>query len=474
MIARYKVLGAFLTAIFVSSQLAGQPDCRSSVPGFLKPFKKDGKLSWAWEGTFGYGLMNDRNVMNGLNYAGFQYAKGKYRFYLEGGSKFWKNSLGGQKARPGLREAFYSYGTAKTNINAGFQTMRLGDYFLVDERALGVKYYRNWGAFKLHFGGGSVLKDFARMGTFCSVRYIYNVVRGKYEVPLGEKIGETNFSGVVLLWTPSEKVVKSNKDKNEFQDINPDEFGGNNTTQKTDDEGVSSSGLDEFGNMDSTATDEFSSSGLDEFSSGSDTNVTSTEKRRHKSKNLFGFKQAGIAAYSEFGQLFGEQRLYGGPLAGFSLPGKIDLELEALYQQAGLNNAVGFFVRLKKSSAAKNGNMTAMDICYIGKVNLDDSALFLPAFTNLFMGEIMRLEAVDMPAVQATFKYQWAKKVKPYIRLRAIQQIEGYKVNIVDVELGMRLKKRIRTTLIMSRIDSDMLDVDTPFYMARAEVRFNL
>ena len=90
--------------------------------------------------------------------------------------------------------------------------MKLGNYFLVDERVLGISVDQQFGAFTFHPRVGTVIDDFARMGRFCGNRHLYNLITTDYTEKIGEKGGETNLVGMVVNWNPSfEKEVESKK-----------------------------------------------------------------------------------------------------------------------------------------------------------------------------------------------------------------------------------------------------------------------
>jgi len=152
----------------------------------LKPFKKDFPLLWSAEITFGHGYMtDDRLITNAMMFASLDYSWGKHQIYFEGGTKAWRNTFKGpgeyagethgpggffQKQRFGIRDIFYK--NKENSIIVGFQQFTLGDYFLVNERALGLSYRNTFGNWEINVNGGSVLKDFSRFGTFCSVNYL--------------------------------------------------------------------------------------------------------------------------------------------------------------------------------------------------------------------------------------------------------------------------------------------------------------
>jgi len=431
------ILLILLLLLLTQYSAKAQFDCRSMIPAHLTPFKKEFPLLWSAELTYAHGWMNDRTISNGLLILGLDYSYKKHNFYFEGAGKGWKNTLGGtvknkygnnyrglgifQKSGFGLREGYYNFYGSSLKIKAGFQTMNIGDYFLVDERALGINLKKNFGAFDLNISGASVKKDWARMGIFCGVKYLYNTIKGIEEVPIGEAFGETNFAGAVLTWDPTFNDSKSN-----------DEFS-----------------LDEF--------QEFS-----EFESEDE--LSTSEKPK---KNFL--KQAGLIFYEEFGKGYEEYKFYYGALAKFSMPASLDFKVELLYQQMFKENMVACFLEIDRQFIWKSGHMTKLIAGYISKIEISDSAKFYPTFSNYYMGEVMRMEAIDIPILKASIQHNISGKLKLYIRLRGVQQMESHKIREIDFETGVKILKHIKLTAIFSQINADGLSED--YYLARFEIR---
>jgi hypothetical protein len=170
--------------ILISFSAKAQMDCRSTIGAHLTPFKKDVPILWALEGTMAPGVMTspydslDNTKLNGgmlLAALDFSFLK-KNHIYLEGGYKNWINSdfvkeTTGSK-HLGMRQAFYSYTGESFKVKLGLHETRMGDFFLIDERVMGASVDKEMGAFTINIRGGSVNKDFARMGKFCALSLI--------------------------------------------------------------------------------------------------------------------------------------------------------------------------------------------------------------------------------------------------------------------------------------------------------------
>lgn len=453
------VLAIILTAGLSNNTVIAQMECRSMIGAHLTPFAENFPVSWAIEGTIAPGFMTSpydslsNTILNGgmlLGALEFNFAK-KSHIYIEGGYKNWSNSAlvddKNQKSRHlGIRQFFYSYSSENTKVKIGLHETRLGNYFLVDERILGGSIDQNIGAFTFNLRGGTVLKNFARMGQFCSNKHLYGVIHPDYTEKIGKKLGETNLAGLVINWNPHFNKTDYN-DGDDFSDT-VDEF------SDSGDEFLSSN--DE--NHENHDFNEFSEE--DEFSSGS------------KSNGSFTLSNIGLILYDEFGveEYIPDNKFYIGSLIDFELPLGIQLQTGAVYQNMNLNNAFVYIVKLGLNVTWNNSSNTKFGAAYIGKVEVDDNAIFQPLFSNLFLGEIMRLDAPDFPLWQGSVKHRFPSKMKFHVAVKAVGQIDDPKTNEQDLEFGMlAFKNHVKVTLIGSHVQTQNLPDD--FFTARVEVR---
>lgn len=437
-----------------------QMDCRSMIGAHLTPFSKDGNLLWAVEGTMGPGIMTSpydsvsNAKLNGgmlLGALDFSFMKGKSHFYLEGGYKNWKNSelvdtsSFTDSKHLGMRQAFYSYTTEKTKIKLGLHETRLGNFFLVDERIFGASINHEIGAFTINARAGSVNKSFARMGKFCSNRHLYSIINKDFTEKIGEKIGETNLAGFVINWNPNyvKEKPKTNND-DEFSEDNNNEFSESNT-----DEFHENHDFNEFGDS-------------NEFSDENETN----KKQKVSVENV------ALVFYDEFGsdKYVPNNKFYTGALLDLELPFEVQMQTGAVYQNMQDNNSVVYIAKLGKRKSWDNGSLTKISGAYIGKYNIDDDAIFQPFFSNLFIGEIVRMDAPNFPLWQAAIKHNFPGKLKMHLAFKAVGEIENAQTNEQDIEFGLlALKNHLKLTLIGSRVES--LNFPNDIYMARLEVR---
>ena len=59
---------------------------------------------------------------------------------------------------------------------------------------IGANYRLSIGNIDFNLLGGSVLKEFARNGTFCTLGYLYNIIPARNRAILGKDFGQTNLS----------------------------------------------------------------------------------------------------------------------------------------------------------------------------------------------------------------------------------------------------------------------------------------
>lgn len=424
-----KKLILIISLIVISfPSINAQMHCRSELAGHLTPVFKDSPLLWAVEGTMAPGIISSRKegedpakISGGMLLGAMDYSFGKSsNFYIEGGYKNWSNSLSENKNNDnsrhiGVRQFFYGYKNDNTNLKLGLHETKLGNYFLVDERVLGISLDQKAGAFNFNFRSGTVLKNFARMGYFCANRHLYNLIQDNFTEHIGEKVGETNMAGIVANWNPNYKKPKKSSSEDEFGDF-------------------------------------------DDFSDGGDLD---------NNKNLI--SNIGFIIYDEFGKIIDNNKLYLGSIADFNLPANFTFQTGAIYQNMDKNNTLVYIAGIGRSLTWSSGAYTKFNAAYIGKYNIDENAVFQPLFSNMFLGEVMRLDAYDFPLWKASIKQNFPGKIKFDITLKAVGQIESNETSEIDLEASIRLWKHLKITSILSRVDTDALPNDV--YMARMELR---
>lgn len=437
-----------------------QWDCRSILGAHLHPvFGKKTPFYAGIEGTVGHGYMTDRQITNIMAFAGMEYRiKSKHSFYSEFGFKGWNfvslndpinkenNTDKFQKKSLGLREGFYRYNGENTTLTAGFQSITAGDLWLVSERALGLKLSKSWNTQGIDFAAASVVRDFSRMGGYCTVKYLYNLVKHRPDAYIGEELGETNFASVVWWFNPSaSKPTTSTENANdEFKPI-----------ENSDDEFKPVENKSEI-------------SGEDEFkSTSSEESNSSVEK-----VPFFKFSKHGLILYSEFGSKIPDLRFWPGYMLNIELEKKINVKAEALYQIHDKNQAVLTMAGINYNYTWASSHNTQLSFNGYYHFEVDKDAIASPSFTNFFIGEVLRMEAQDIPILQTYVKHTFPGKIKFYAKAQYVNQLLNNSMQEADIELGAKLFKRFRLTAIYSNITAKTLN--KPYNMIRLELRMSI
>lgn len=424
---------AFIIALLLTNAVFSQMDCRSTLGAHLTPFHKNVPILWAIEGTMAPGIMtspyNDTDItkLNGgmiLGALDFTILK-KNNLYFEGGYKNWKtsdfvNETGTQSSKNfGMRQAFYSFNATNTKIKLGLHETKLGSFPIVDERILGISVDENIGAFSFNVRGGTVMKNFARMGVFCSNRHLYGIISPNFTENIGKKPGDTNLAGIAINWNPQYEKPS----------------------------------------IDNSTADE-----LSEFSDESSLKEAET--------NNFQITNVQLLLYDEFGSanFIPENKLYVGTFIDMNLPLYISFLAGGVYQNLQNNNTLVYHANVAKLHTWQNGSNSKISVGYIGKIDFSAGAIFQPIFSNLFLGEIMRLDVADFPLWKAEIGHRFPGKLKFNVSVKAVGQINGWNTNEQDLELGiLTLMNHLQVTLIGSRVNTSLTPED--FYMLRTELR---
>lgn len=449
---RRSLLILLLAVIFINPHAAKTNDCRSKLGVHFKPFYSGSPLSWAADATFSAGKMNnlvlDRIYNNQMLFLGLDFSTGAHQLYLEGGLKYWYksdddpgpstgtgigtgdstgtgNSLWGDYPKPekrnfGMRELYYGFYHNATKLRVGLQSMRLGNSMLLDERVLGASINQTFGAFDFNIKLGTVSTDFARRGDFCGTRHVYRLLRGSRFNLVSSDPWKTNFVGGLVSWNPAyEKPAADNSEE-----------------------------------TDSFEDDEFSS---DEFSDFGD-------EKRSLLKNI------SLVFFEEFGSGFHDYKYYFGGLVVLSLPAAIEFGTEVINQYITNEKALGYRIQLSRDWTWNSGALSNLALTYLGKHSIDEGSRFYSAFSNLFSGEVMRLDVQDLPFWTIAARHEFSVKFKPAVKLLYLKQTELNHLQEWDVQLSAHVFKGLNLYGIYSRMQSDLLEGTTD--MARLEVKW--
>lgn len=432
--------------IMINWSAHAQPDCRSTLGAHNKPIGHT-DVSWAFEGAVAGAVMNDRYIANTSLYSALGYQFGKSNFYFEGAYKNWYNSASNPDGvdrdssmidynKPtryhwGLRELHYKFQLDDFTIKAGVQGLKSKDYFLFDERMLGVLAEKYFGAFNISGSVGSVSQRIARFQDVCGNRHVYNIIHRSQFNFVSDNLWESNYGAMFLTWNPRSGMAAENEEDVELSD-------------------------DEFGSFDEFSTDDFSNDEFvdDEFS-----------RKRNGAK----VEEAGLFFYEEFGSGFHEYKYYSGAYASFTFWTQLNLKVEFVDQYIYNDHALAYFAEAEKVQSWSNGASTQLQLGYLGVINISEEAHFYPAFTNLFLGEVMRMDAIDLPLVYGSVKHVLPGKWKWNVQLNGAAQLQSYQSKELDLVLDFKPIKNIRISGIGSVMSSELLE--STYWMAKLEVR---
>ena len=445
----------FITLVLLSHAVFGQWECPGKIPAHLKPFHKAVPLNWALEISPSAGVMTDRTINSGMVLGGLQFFKGNHEVYVEGGMKFWQNRnelYNAQDRRLGLREAFYGFNNGRHSVKTGFMSMRTGDYFLVNERATGVAYQYDAGPIRIDANVATVTKHLSRAGVFCTKSYIYNLVMDRPVIPLGKRPRETNFSSVSFSIDPARFLAQRNTVNNESEASGEDEF---EDFEESDE-------FDEFEEF-----EEFEES--DEFEAfDSDNEFEALEEEKDP---FIKISQLGAIFYNEFGTLNNEFGWWSGVFGEATLPLEFKLRGELLWQETVWSDGIIFYGGLEKVHFWPNRSRTIFSAGYYTMLSESGQAGSSMSFSNMWYGEVMRLDGVDMPFWQISAKHNFPK-IKTHLKVQYVQQLKAQQMTEYDFAVGKTWGKHVKTTAMFARLEA--LELPEPYYFARLEVRITL
>lgn len=388
-----------------------QWECRSHLSSNLKPFGQS-KLYWASEVTLGAGYLTNNAIFNSMGFLGLDYSFKKSVLFTEIGYKYWDrvdldSKINFSNGHFGIRELFYQYKGSSSRVTVGIQSATYDDYFLLNERMLGVNYKYNKNAWAVNFNGGTVLKGFSRNGLFCSVGYLYDIVQGRNLALIGSNPGETNFSGLSVKYSPSKAKT------NEFES----EFSGNG------------------------------------------------EKKR------FQIEEIGLVLYSEFGSLIDNVVYIPGVFIKVDMPANLTFKPEVLYQISDQNNALIYSLALESNFATRK-NKFSFNARYLGLYEADESAKLLNSYSNLFMGDVLRLDSRDaLPLLQIGARVSFPS-IKTHFKLQYSAAMGSLPLSEINFEYGKRFAKFLQIVAVTGLVNNSQTGQE--LFFGRVECRISL
>ncbi len=400
-----KKITASVIMVFLFSGVNAQWECRSQLSSSLKPLGKS-NIYWATELTASAGYLTNNAIFNSMGFLGVDISSQKSTLFIETGYKFWdrldvSQNINFRNGHFGIRELFYQTKSKIGKMTIGIQSAGFDDYYLLNERIAGINFKNKWSKFSLNLNAGSVVKDFARNGIFCSVGYLYDIIPGREIGVLGNILGQTNFAGVSLKYSPS--------------------------------------GIDN-----------------DEFSSES-------------TNPLFSLESLGLLAYSEFGSWISDPLIMFGTFSQLSVKSSLIIKSELIYQSTQNNKALIYIAGIERSINNRIFRLN-FNCRFFGFSAIDSNAKVLNSYSNIFAGEVLRLDSRDMPLLQIASKISFPT-VKSHIKLQYSSQISGSNMREVDIEIGKRFNKHFQINAIGAYVKNNELVNNVS--LARVECRIS-
>ncbi len=416
------ILTGLLSWIFAGLTFA-QWECPSQLAAYLKPVGQS-NIYWSGELTGGSGYITNNLISNGMGLIGMDWSFGKSTIYAEGGIKYWNRydfdaSTVSDNFHAGIRELYYQYKWQPASLIVGIQSARLDDDFLLNERILGGNFKLNRGKWAMNLLGGSVTKDFARNGTFCNVGYLYDILPGRQRALIGNAFGQTNLVAGTLKYQPHKSSGKAKA---------------------------------------SIPEDEFSSSEFGE----------SIDQPQERKVNTLKIESIGAVVYSEFGDWITTPFVTSGLFAQAEWGKSWSLKPEILIQSASNNKALVYSLKLEKMFEGEKSR-TNLNLRVLGKSNIDANARVLNSFSNIFAGDVIRLDAIDLPFFQAGIKHSLQNQ-KIHIKAQYASQFSGNEMKEFDLEAGKKFGKKLQVNLLSGYVKSSLLSNNA--LMGRLEFRY--
>ncbi len=185
-----------------------------------------------------------------------------------------------------------------------------------------------------------------------------------------------------------------------------------------------------------------------------------------------GLNKIGLAIYDEFGSKIDTNVLMAGVYATLTLPFDIELTPEVLYQNSESNNAILYSLGLRKIFVLENSQRFELNARVLESTELDKGAMIKNSFSNLFLGDVIRLEAKDLPLYQTSLRYSIPKH-SLHFKLQYTSEFNTKGLSEIDLSIGKRIINQIYLSAIGGYIKSPTLERKDAF-LARIEARIYL
>jgi hypothetical protein len=185
-----------------------------------------------------------------------------------------------------------------------------------------------------------------------------------------------------------------------------------------------------------------------------------------------GLNKIGIALYDEFGSRIDTNVFMGGLYATVTLPFEIELIPEVLYQNSLNNDALLYSLGLRKIFTFDNTQRLDIRARLLLSTAIDKGAGIRNSFSNLFLGDVIRLESQDLPLYQASVRYSIPKQ-SLHFKVQYTSQFDRTGLSELDISIAKKVFKQLQLAAIGGYLKSPGLQKKDAFF-ARIEARIYL
>ncbi len=417
----YKLIGGLilLTGLFPEYSLAKE-DCRSQIGASLNPLGKETPFYWGFEIIGGYGLRTNAQLANINLYQALSFNHDNYKLYVETGYKWRDKNFENHEQRSirhahfGARALYASFYFEHLEMTTGLFEASLKNSFILDERVVGIDIKSDLARWQWQLSAGSILKDFARHGAFCSVSHLLKTTIDDPSPLLGNKLGDMTFAAFSWQLIPRQALPSEKED--EFEDFNEP--------------------------------------------------VEESAPVLVPSK----LKIEGLAlhAYSEFGRWIKSPSYFNGITLSIGTPLIEKLTAESWIQiQSDQWNSI-HKIAAEKSLGWQQSAISCAYYTYWG----DHYGHFTPpSFSNLFLGEMAQLDVIHLPLL--TFNlFIPVQPWKTNIQFEHIIQLEHAHTRETDLMISHRFFGKMMTYFWVGRLSSQT--IDETYWLTRLELHWTL
>lgn len=361
-----------IISIAVSCGAYAQWECPSRLGAALKPIGNS-NFMLGTEVTTSAGWIKDNYAGNAMIFLGLNYGTGKSSFYVEGGAKAWMRGTN--------KELSFSDDAGTTVTYKSDRT----DKFLFGLREAFYRYTGSNNTFTLGLQSAKGDED-----------YLLNerVVGANYTLRAGQVKLNAIAGSVMQEFARNGRFCTMGYLYNDIVVGRPRSFVGNGF------------GNTNFGMLSLSFLPEKK---VDEFGSGS--------------TSLLSLDKLGGVAYSEFGSKIDNAVFTSGLYAEINLAG-IQLKPEILYQSVKNNNAMIYNISAEKLIQWNASQATRLYARYLGYGSISKGGRPVNSFSNLFMGDVLRMDVLENPVLMMGIKHSFTA-VKTSVKLQGILQTKA-------------------------------------------------